>query len=169
MRVLACLVGAASVLVVVLVLNMISVLSSLEGQPLDIALLMRGDLSELLAYGPIWTLPGWPMLEQVVAWGPLSVVAVFGALLVHLARKHRSLPSTWLAVLALGSGLVPYTVGALVLHDNVVAEHTGPWLVWMLHGPAYAALLALAFLARGRPVTAERHAIAAPESAALSA
>jgi hypothetical protein len=47
------------------------------------------------------------------------------------------------------SGAVPYGVGAIALADNQVADRTGPWLLWMLLGPMYAALLSLGWSVRG--------------------
>jgi len=47
---------------------------------------------------------------------------------------------------SLAIGALPYAIGAIALRDNTVAREAGPWLLWMLAGPLYAALLALACL-----------------------
>lgn len=149
MRCLAAFVGIASVLVIGLVLNMIAVLSALDSQSLDVALLMRGDLSQLVTYPAVWQVPDWPHAAQLVEVGPLVLMIAIGVILCRAMRKMPKVSSTWFAFTALVLGAVPYAVGAIALRDNTSASETGPWLVWMLHGPAYAAIVAVAFLVRG--------------------
>jgi len=149
MRCLAILIAIAAALVFSLAFNMIAVLSMLGSAPIALDPLVHGDLSELFVYGPVWALPRWSFADQMVAFGPMAVMAAVGALLLVAARRWRQVSSTWFALLALLAGAIPFAVGAIALSNNTSHPDTGPWLVWMLVGPAYAAVITVGFLIRG--------------------
>lgn len=150
MKVLPGLVAFTSAAILLAVATADRVLSALDG-PLDFALepLVQGDLRGLFGSRTFWSaFPASPQFDNLLAVGPLLTVLVLAAAVVAAARRlPRVRPERWAAPM-LACGAVPYAVGAIALRDNTVPEHTGPWLAWMLLGPAYAALLALGLLAR---------------------
>jgi hypothetical protein len=164
MRVLAVLVAIVALSVLPLVTTTCAVLCSLDGRDIAIAPLVRGDLSELLASATFWrAFPYLGHVETLLAFGPAACMAFVAAFLFAAARRWPHVPNAVLALLALVSGGVPYAVGAIALRDNTVPEVTGRWLMWMLGGPLYAALLSLGVLARG--VLSRRAHAAAPVAA----
>src|SRR5688572_13607853 len=144
MRALAVAVALLAVFVAALACTALTVLSSLDGSGLALEPLVRGDLRELFVSRVFWTaFPSWPHASLLLAFGPAVVVATLAALLGAAARRWPRCPGTVLAAGALLGGAVPYTVGAIALRDNTVSGVAGPWLVWMLVGPLYAAALSL--------------------------
>jgi hypothetical protein len=128
-------------------LSAIDALANLD-RTLDVPLepLARGDLRVLLAAPSfLERFPSVPNPRSCLAPScGLLVLAMCGALLL-VSRRWRRCPA---AALALLSGAVPYAIGALALADNVVPSEAGRWLVWMVHGPLYAAVASLVFAAR---------------------
>lgn len=150
MKVLAGLVAVASVLVVLLATTAITLLSYLDsGMDIAIEPLLRGDLAPLFTSPAFWgDFPTCHHTAHLLVFGPAVTIATIGAFLLAAQRAWRW-PAAPVALCALFSGVVPYAVGAIALRGNTVPEITGPWLVWMLTGPMYAALLGLAFLLGG--------------------
>ena len=151
MKVLAALVAVASIVVVLLAVTAIGLLSILDsGMDIAIDPLVRGDLTPLFTSRVfLWEFPAWPYrVAPLLVFGPAVTMAAVGALLLAAQRRWHW-PAGLVALLALLAGVVPYAVGTVALHDNTVPQAAGAWLVWMLAGPMYAALLGLAFLIGG--------------------
>lgn len=129
----------------------ITLLSHLDSG-MDIALdpLMRGDLTPVFTSGVFWSdFPSWPYhAAHFLAFGPAATMAMVGALLLAAQRRWRW-PAAFVALLMLLGGSIPFAVGRIMLHGNTVPEATGAWLLWMLAGPCYAAVLALLVLGVG--------------------
>ena len=158
MKLLTGLVAALALANLLAVLTAIEVLSNLGG-PVDFALepLVQGDLRGLFASRTFWNaFPALPHPASLIAVGPMVTVLVWLAGVVGCARRLPHIrPALWAAAMLAG-GCVPYAVGAVGLGGNTVPEHAGPWLVWMLHGPAYAAVAALLLLRRWPRVPADQ-------------
>jgi hypothetical protein len=113
----------------------------------DVTSLMVGELRPLFrsdAFAAAF--PHLEVGEQLVAVGPLLMMFGVGIGLVLVRRRWR-VPAAAMGMAALFAGALPYAVGALALRGNTVPEATGPWLVWMLLGPMYGAVLAVLFAA----------------------
>jgi hypothetical protein len=150
MRLLAVLTACLALFVVAMATTACSLLSQLERVDFPIEPLIQGDLRPLFRSPMFWQqFPRCDHLGVLLHFGPAAVVMLLGALLLAVARRRPELPAPLWALLMLLVGIVPYGVGALALAGNLVAERTGPWLLWQLLGPAYAALLSLAWSWRG--------------------
>lgn len=146
MRALAFVTAFVAVAIVLVASTTCSFLSVLDDADFDVEPVIRGDLR------PLFTSPRWwlafPCLRHwsdVAAPGPALVVGTAWLGLVVVGRRW-SLRHETLAALSLAIGALPYAIGAVALRDNVVAQETGAWLVWMLAGPLWAAVLALGCL-----------------------
>lgn len=146
MRVLEFVTAFLAVAIVFVACTACSYLSVLDVVDFEIEPLIRGDLRPLFTSAQFWQ--AFPCLwrwSDVAALGPGLVVGVAWLGVFALGRRLRLRRDAW-ATVSLAVGVLPYAIGALALRDNTVAQDTGAWLVWMLVGPLYAALLALACL-----------------------
>lgn len=157
MCVLTSLLVVAGVLIVTLASTAMHVLSNLGDADFVIEPLVRGDLRPLFASATFAAaLPAACHPSLLFQFGPAALMAAIGAVVLAASRRWPELPAAWLATIVLAAGVVPYAVGALMLRGNVVAEATGPWLIWMLLGPFYAVLLSWSFLVRGAWLARQR-------------
>lgn len=114
------LVAAVAVGLAQIALTALALLSSLDRADFAIEPLVRGELTGMRRSRTFAAaLATLPHVQACGAYGPAVLMA------------------------ALGSGALPDTIGALQLRTNTIEAATGPWLVWMVVGPLYAALLAL--------------------------
>lgn len=148
MKLLHGLLGIAAIVVLSFALTAVAVLSRLDGRT-DFAVepLVRGDLGGLFASRTVWrAFPALPDAAGLLAFGPAATVLLLSAVVLAAARRWRHVPTfVWPAV-ALAIGVVPYAIGAVALRGNALPQATGGWLVWMLLGPAYAAVASLLLL-----------------------
>lgn len=87
--------------------------------------------------------PSVPHATLTLAFGPAVVTATIAVLLRAAARRWPGCPAGVLAAGALLGGSVPSVIGAVALRGITVPGVAGPWLVWRVVGPLYAALLSL--------------------------
>lgn len=147
MRILALVTTFVAVAIVLVATTACSYLSVLEVADFDITPLIQGDLRPLFTSPRFWS--EFPCLwrwNTLVAVGPAFAVAIAFVGVLAIGRRLR-LRHEVRAAMALLTGVFPYAIGAFALRYNTVAADTGPWLVWMLIGPLYAAVLALTCLA----------------------
>jgi hypothetical protein len=150
MRAVTVAVALLAVFVAALACTALTVLSALDGADVALEPLVRGELRQLFASSTFWNVfPSWPHASLLLAFGPAVVVATLAALLGAAARRWPRCPAAVLAAGALLGGTIPYAVGAITLRGNTAPGVAGPWLVWMVVGPLYAASLSLGIVLRG--------------------
>lgn len=147
MRAMAWCAGVAATGVVLVAATAVDCLTSFAGGDVEVDPLVRGDLAQLFASATFRaSFPSFGGLAEWFAAGPMALVFA-GAVAIALAwRRCRAAPSSLPFALLL-VGAVPYAIGAFALRDNAVPEDAGPWLLWMIVGPGWAAIAALVALA----------------------
>lgn len=140
------LVAIACAVVALLAATAMALLTRLADGDIAIEPLIVGDLTQLFASTAFWrAFPSLPPLAIAMAWGP-ALVVVAAAFVV--ARATPRATTAMRAARALALGALPYAIGALALRGNAEPADAGPWLVWMLAGPLYAALIGLLVVMR---------------------